>query len=155
MKLSKRIQEIQPSVTISISGKAKAMKAEGKPVLSFSVGEPDFNAPECASKAAIEAINRGESHYTLNPGIVELRQEVCNYYKRSFNLDFTPAEVIIAPGAKPLLYQALQVLADPGDEVILFAPAWVSYVEQIHLAGAKEKLVDTISTGLEPTRENL
>ncbi len=155
MKLSKRIQEIQPSVTISISGKAKAMKAEGKPVLSFSVGEPDFNAPECASKAAIEAINMGESHYTLNPGIVELRQEVCNYYKRSFDLDFTPAEVIVAPGAKPLLYQALQVLADPGDEVILFAPAWVSYVEQIHLAGAKEKLVDTVSTGLEPTRENL
>lgn len=155
MKMSQRIQAMKPSVTISISGKAKTMKAEGKPVLSFSVGEPDFNSPECASKAAIDAINRGESHYTLNPGIVELRQEVCNYYKRSFNLDYTPAEVIIAPGAKPLLYEALQVLADPGDEVILFAPAWVSYVEQIHLAGATEKLVDTVSTGLEPTRENL
>jgi aspartate aminotransferase len=64
MKLSKRILEIQPSATISISAKAKAMKAEGKPVLSFSVGEPDFNSPECASKAAIEAIQRGESHYT-------------------------------------------------------------------------------------------
>jgi aspartate aminotransferase len=153
MKLSKRILEIHPSATISISAKAKAMKAEGKPVLSFSVGEPDFNSPECASKAAIEAIQRGESHYTLNSGIIELRKEVCNYYKRRFGLEYAPDEVLVAPGAKPLLYEALQMFVDPGDEVLLFSPAWVSYVEQIHLAGGKEAIVDTLKTDLIPTKE--
>ena len=137
MKLSKRILEIQPSATLSISAKAKTMKAAGKPVISFSAGEPDFNCPECASKAAIDAINRGESHYTLNSGIIELRQEISNYYKTRFGLEYSPDEILVAPGAKPLLYEALQMLVDPGDEVILFAPAWVSYVEQLHLAGGK------------------
>lgn len=153
MKMSKRILEIQPSATISISAKAKTMKAEGKPVISFSLGEPDFNSPECASKAAIEAINRGESHYTLNSGIIELRKEVCNYYKRRLGLEYAPDEVLIAPGAKPLLYEALQILVDPGDEVLLFSPAWVSYVEQLHLAGGKDVIVDTLKTDLIPTKE--
>ena len=153
MKMSKRILEIQPSATLSISAKAKTMKAEGKPIISFSLGEPDFNSPECASKAAIEAIERGESHYTLNSGILELRKEVCNYYKRRFGLEYAPDEVLIAPGAKPLLYQALQMFVDPGDEVLLFSPAWVSYVEQIHLAGGKEVIVDTLKTDLIPTKE--
>ncbi|MGD9666802.1 MAG: pyridoxal phosphate-dependent aminotransferase [Synergistaceae bacterium] len=153
MKMSKRILEIQPSATLSISAKAKTMKAEGKPIISFSLGEPDFNSPECASKAAIDAINRGESHYTLNSGIIELRKEVCNYYKRRFGLEYTPDEVLVAPGAKPLLYEALQMLVDPGDEVLLFSPAWVSYVEQIHLAGGKDVIVDTLKTDLIPTKE--
>ena len=153
MKMSKRILEIKPSATLSISAKAKTMKAEGKPVISFSLGEPDFNSPECASKAAIEAIERGESHYTLNSGILELRKEVCNYYKRRFGLEYTPDEVLVAPGAKPLLYEALQMLVDPGDEVLLFSPAWVSYVEQVHLAGGKDVIVDTLKTDLIPTKE--
>lgn len=155
MKLSERILAVKPSATVSISNKAKEMKAAGKPVISFSIGEPDFNSPECASKAAIEAIKRGESHYTLNSGITELRKEVCKYYKNRFNLDYAPDEVIIGAGAKPLLYSALQLLVNPGDEVILFAPAWVSYTEQIHLAGGKESLVDTIATDLIPTKEAL
>lgn len=155
MKLSDRILAVQPSATVSISNKAKEMKTAGKPVISFSVGEPDFNSPECASKAAIEAINRGESHYTLNSGIIELRQQICKYYKDRFGLDYAPNEVIVSPGAKPILYSAMQVLVNPGDEVVLFAPAWVSYVEQLHLAGGKESLVDTIKTDLLPTREAL
>lgn len=153
MKMSKRILEIQPSATLSISAKAKTMKAEGKPIISFSLGEPDFNSPECASKAAIDAINRGESHYTLNSGIIELRKEVCSYYKRRFGLEYTPDEVLVAPGAKPLLYEALQMLVDPGDEVLLFSPAWVSYVEQVHLAEGKDVIVDTLKTDLIPTKE--
>lgn len=153
MKMSKRILEIQPSATINISAKAKTMKAEGKPVISFSLGEPDFNSPESASKAAIEAINRGESHYTLNSGIIELRKEVCSYYKKRFDLDYTPDEVLVGSGAKLLLYEALQMLVDPGDEVLLFAPAWVSYFEQIHLAGGKDIIVDTIKTDFIPTKE--
>ncbi|MBQ9882671.1 MAG: pyridoxal phosphate-dependent aminotransferase [Synergistes sp.] len=155
MNFSKRIMNIKPSATLSISDKAKAMKAEGKPVLSFSAGEPDFKSPEAANTAAIEAIRRGESHYTPTSGIAELRSEVCRYYKERFGLDYAPNQVTVAPGAKPLLYEALQALADEGDEVILFAPAWVSYVEQIHMAGGKEKVVDTISTDLLPLREKL
>ncbi|MEG1823995.1 MAG: pyridoxal phosphate-dependent aminotransferase [Cloacibacillus sp.] len=155
MKFSKRIMNIQPSATLSISGKAKTMKDEGKPVISFSTGEPDFKSPAAANDAAIEAIKRGESHYTLNPGIMELRQEVCKYYKERFGLDYKPSEVIIGSGAKPLLYEAMQALVDEGDEVIIFSPAWVSYVEQLHMAGGKEAVVDTIATGLVPTKENI
>lgn len=155
MKFSKKILNIKPSATLSISAKAKNMKAEGKPVLSFSAGEPDFDSPKSARDAAIAAINRGESHYTLNSGIPELRQAVCDYYKKRFGLEYTQNEVIVASGAKPLLYEAMQALVDEGDEVILFAPAWVSYVEQIHMAGGVEKVVDTISTELLPTKENL
>ncbi|MBR4400532.1 MAG: pyridoxal phosphate-dependent aminotransferase [Synergistes sp.] len=155
MNFSKRIMNIKPSATLSISDKAKAMKAEGKPVLSFSAGEPDFKSPEAANSAAIEAIKRGESHYTPTPGIPELRAEVCRYYKNRFGLDYAPGQVTVAPGAKPLLYEAMQALVDEGDEVILFAPAWVSYVEQIHMAGGREKVIDTISTNLLPTKEKL
>lgn len=155
MKFSKKILNIKPSATLSISAKAKNMKSEGKPVLSFSAGEPDFDSPKAARDAAIAAINRGESHYTLNSGIPELRQAVCDYYKKRFGLEYAQNEVIVASGAKPLLYEAMQALVDEGDEVILFAPAWVSYVEQIHMAGGAEKVVDTISTELLPTKENL
>ena len=103
MKFSKKILNIAPSATVSISAAAKNMKAEGKPVLSFSMGEPDFGSPKAANDAAIDAIKRGESHYTLNTGIIELRKAVCDYYKNRFGLEYTPAEVIVAAGAKPLL----------------------------------------------------
>lgn len=155
MKFSKKILGVKPSATVSISGKAKTMKAEGKPVLSFSMGEPDFNSPKCVRDAAIAAIERGESHYTLNSGTMELRREICDYYKKRFGLEYSPNEVIVGAGAKPLLYEALQALVDDGDEVVLFSPAWVSYVEQVHLAGGVEKLVDTLQTELLPTREAL
>ena len=150
MKLSDRILQIKPSATLSISGKAKQMKAEGKPVISFSVGEPDFATPQAGALAGIEAIKRGESHYTLTSGIMELRKEICSYYKKRFGIEYAPDEVTVASGAKPLLYEAMQVLVNPGDEVILFAPAWVSYVEQLHLAGGKEVLVDTMKTDFVP-----
>lgn len=155
MKFSKKILNIKPSATMSISDMAKAMKAEGKPVLSFGAGEPDFGSPDAANEAAIEAIKRGESHYTPTAGIAELRTEVCSYYKKRFGLDYAPNQVVVAPGAKPVLYEAMQTLIDDGDEVILFAPAWVSYVEQIHMAGGREKVVDTISTDFLPTKGNL
>ena len=155
MKLSKRILAIEPSATISVAAKAKALVSEGKSVISFSMGEPDFDSPESASKAAIAAINRGETHYTLSSGITELREEICLYYKKRFNLNYDISEVIVSTGAKPLLYEALQVLVDPGDEVLLFAPSWVSYIEQLHLAGGKEVMVDTIATDLVPTKDAL
>ncbi len=155
MKFSKKILIIAPSATVSISATAKNLKTEGKPVLSFSMGEPDFDSPTAACSEAIEAIKRGETHYTLNTGIMELRKAVCDYYKKRFDLEYSPSEVIVAAGAKPLLYEAMQALVDDGDEVVLFAPAWVSYIEQLHMAGGIEKIVDTISTGLLPIKEKL
>ena len=153
MTLSDRIMNIKPSATMSISGKAKMMKAAGLPVISFSAGEPDFATPACAQKSAIDAINRGESHYTINAGIAELRREICIYYKNRFNLDYEISDVLVSSGAKPILYMAMQMLINPGDEVLVFAPAWVSYVEQIHLAGGKESVIDTVKTDFIPTRE--
>lgn len=155
MKLSKRILSILPSATMGVAAKASALKSEGKPVISFSLGEPDFDSPKSALNAAIDAINRGETHYTLSSGITELRKEICNYYKKRFNLDYEVSEVIVSSGAKPILYEAIQTLVDPDDEVLLFAPSWVSYVEQLHLTGGKEVLVDTITTDLIPTKEAL
>lgn len=155
MKFSNRVLNMKPSATISISSMAKNLKSEGKPVLLFSMGEPDFSSPQAANDAAIEAIKRCESHYTLNPGIVELREAVCGYYKKRFGLEYAPTEVIVGSGAKPLLYEAMQVLVDNDDEVVLFAPAWVSYIEQLHLAGGVEKIVNTMSTGLLPQKEKL
>lgn len=155
MKFSKRILNVTPSATVGISNTAKKLKDEGKPVLSFSAGEPDFGSPKTAVDAAIDAIGRGETHYTLNSGITELRRAVCDYYGKRFGLRYEPSDVIVASGAKPLIYEALQALVDDGDEVVLFAPAWVSYLEQLHMAGGVEKIVGTMSTGLIPTKENL
>ena len=152
MKVSRKVKSIQPSATLAVSGKAKQLKAEGKPVLSFGTGEPDFASPEAACKAAQEAITRGESHYTANSGIPELKSAVSAYYKRHFNLDYSGAEIIVSNGAKQLLYQAAQTLIDPGDEVLIFAPAWVSYVEQVNLADGKPVTVETAGTGFVPTR---
>ena len=155
LKFSKRILNIQPSATIYISAMAKTLSTQGKHVISFSLGEPDFGSTQAANDMAIEAIKRGESHYTLSQGIIELREAVCGYYEKRFGLEYKPEDVIVGTGAKPLLYEALQVLVDNGDEVVLFAPAWVSYVEHVHLAGGVEKVVDTMSTNLLPTREKL
>lgn len=143
---------IQPSATLAVSGKAKQLKAEGKPVLSFGTGEPDFTPPEAACKAAHDAINRGESKYTVNSGIPELKSAVSAYYKRHFNLEYGAPEIIVSNGAKQLLYQAAQTLIDPGDEVLLFAPAWVSYVEQVNLADGKPVTVETADANFVPTR---
>ncbi|MDR1885588.1 MAG: pyridoxal phosphate-dependent aminotransferase [Synergistaceae bacterium] len=152
MKFSDRIMSIKPSATIGISGLANKMKAQGHPVISFSAGEPDFDSPSGAVSFAIDAIKRGETHYTLNQGILELRQEVCGYYKRRFGLSYSPDEVIVTPGAKPLIYEAIMALVNPGDEVLLISPAWVSYVEQIRLAGGVEAIVDTLDTAFVPTK---
>ena len=153
MKISRRAANIQESATLAVSGKAKELKAAGKPILSFSAGEPDFISPAAAMDAARAALDRGETHYTANSGIPELKNAVRDYYKRHFGLEYAAQEVIVACGAKPLIYEALQALVDPGDEVLVFAPAWVSYVEQIRLAEGVASVVETADTGFMPTRE--
>lgn len=155
MKISKRAADIQESSTLAISAKAKELKASGKPILAFSAGEPDFVSPKAATDAARDAIDRGETHYTANSGIAELKSAVQKYYKNRFSLEYAASEIIVASGAKPLIYEAAQVLVDPGDEALLFAPAWVSYVEQIKLADGVPVVVETAETGFMPTRERI
>ena len=141
---------MQPSATLEVSAKAKALAREGKPIISFGSGEPDFTSPPSAMTSAKEAIDRGETHYTPATGIPELKEAVADYYARRFGLKYSPQQVLIGAGAKPLIYEALGCLVDPGDEVLVFAPAWVSYVEQIKLCDGKEVVVDTSRSGFLP-----
>ncbi|MCL1941855.1 MAG: pyridoxal phosphate-dependent aminotransferase [Synergistaceae bacterium] len=150
MKLSQRAARMEASATLAMTAKAKALKREGKPVISFSAGEPDFDSPVCAQEAAFEAIKTGQTHYTPSAGIPELREAVAGYYSEHFGLKYEPAEVVVGCGAKPLLYVTLGCLIDPGDEVIIPVPAWVSYVEQLKLFDGVEVLIDTAKTGYVP-----
>ncbi len=150
MILSERALRLEPSATLAVVAKAKAMKREGKPVISFGAGEPDFNSPDSALRYGKEAMDAGHTHYTPGTGIPELREAVCDYYKDRFGLEYAPGDVVIGAGAKILLYEALSCIINPGDEVIVFAPAWVSYVEQIRLCEGKEVILDTSDTGFIP-----
>ncbi len=150
MILSERALRLEPSATLAVVAKAKAMKREGKPVISFGAGEPDFNSPDSALRYGKEAMDAGHTHYTPGTGIPELREAVCDYYKDRFGLEYAPGDVVIGAGAKILLYEALSCIINPGDEVMVFAPAWVSYVEQIRLCEGKEIILDTSDTGFIP-----
>jgi aspartate aminotransferase len=119
------------------------------------MGEPDFSSPKPALEAAREAMDRGETHYTANSGIPELKRAVAEYYKRHFGLEYSPKEIIVSGGAKQILYEALQVLVDTGDEVLIPVPAWVSYVEQAQMAEGIVRAVETSDTGFVPTRERM
>lgn len=142
MKLSRRAAAISPSPTLAIDAQAKAMKAKGIEVINFSAGEPDFDTPEHIKQAAVEALAAGFTRYTPVAGIPELRQAVCDYL-RGRGVDYEPADIVVSSGAKHSLYNAMQVLLDDGDEVILSAPYWVSYYEQIKLAGGEPVVVNT------------
>ena len=155
MKLSRRALKMEPSATLAVVGKAKKLKAEGKPVVSFGAGEPDFNSPPSALAYAKEAMDKGETHYTIATGIPKLKELVVNYYSNRFNVTAKPEQVIVGAGAKPLIYEALACLVDPQDEVLVFSPAWVSYVEQIKLCGGKEIIVDTSDTNFIPSIEKV
>ena len=146
LRLSSRAQRLLPSATLTVVSKAKALKREGKPVISFGAGEPDFNSPDPALKYALEAMQQGKTHYTPGTGIPELKEAVSRYYSERFSLEYNPEQVLIGAGAKPLLYEALGCLVEPGDEVVLFTPAWVSYLEQIRLFGGEALSVDTSDT---------
>ena len=153
MKLSERITRMAPSATTAMAAKAKELKDQGRPVVSFTTGEPDFNSPEAARTWAIRAMDEGQTHYTVNAGMKELRQAAADYYERHFGLRYNVNEVLTGTGAKQLLYEAMGCLVNPGDEVILFAPAWVSYYEQIRLFDGVPVIQDTQSTGCVPDPE--
>lgn len=153
MKTSERANKIQPSATFAVSALAKKLKEEGKPVLAFSAGEPDFVSPAVVMDAARAAIDRGETHYTANSGIAELKTAISNYYRNRFGLAYSNSEILVSSGAKSVLYELMQTLVDPADEVLVFAPAWVSYVEQIGMAGGTAVGVEMADTGFMPARE--
>ena len=135
MRLSKRVKQLAPSVTLVASAKAKALKQQGKDVLNLSVGEPDFATPVNIQEAAIEAITSGRaSYYTPSAGIPELRQAVVQSVQRNYGLTYKSSNVLITDGAKFSLYLLFQALLDEGDEVIIPVPYWVSYGEQVKLA---------------------
>lgn len=135
-ELSQIAQAVRASTTLAIDTLFKQMKADGIDVIGFGAGEPDFNTPDNIKEAGIAAIRDNFTRYTPASGIVELRQAICTRLKADCDLDYKPAQIVAASGAKHALYIALQTLVNPGDEIILPAPFWVSYYELIKMAGA-------------------
>lgn len=141
-KLSQIAMNIQPSATLAVDTKAKALKAEGKDVLNFGIGEPDFDTPEAIKAVGVEAIRAGKTKYTPAAGTVDVRKAAAYRLKKDCDLDYDYTQIVIASGAKHVIYVALQVLVEAGDEVILPAPYWVSYLEMIRMAGGVPVVVD-------------
>jgi len=141
--ISKKIKGISESATIAISEKTNSMKAKGIDILSFSFGEPDFDTPENIKEAAIRSMRAGFTKYTTVSGIPELKKAIREKLERENNLLYSDSEIIVSCGAKHALYNLSQVLFEEGDEVIVLAPYWVTYPDQIKLAGGKPVIVDT------------
>lgn len=134
MKVSKKAMGISPSVTLEIDAKAKKLKADGLDVVGFGAGEPDFNTPRHVIEAAVTAMDQGKTRYTPASGTLELRQAICDKLLRDNGLTYQPSDIVVSNGAKHSLFNAFQAVLDPGDEVLLPAPYWVSYYEQIKMA---------------------
>ena len=133
--LADRMKTLAPSPTLAMQAKAKAMRAQGIDVISFGAGEPDFDTPARIKDAAIRAIEKGQTKYTEVGGIPELRAAVCQKFKRDHGLEYAPDEVTVSCGAKHTLYNIVMALINPGDEVLIPSPYWVSYPEQVRLLG--------------------
>lgn len=141
LSLSARAGLLKPSPTLGITAKANAMKAEGIDVVSFAAGEPDFNTPEPIIRAAIEALEAGFTKYTPSAGTKDLKEAIAGKLARENSLHYSPDQIVVSCGAKHSVYNTMQVLLDPGDEVILLAPYWMTYADQIRLAGGNPVVV--------------
>jgi aspartate aminotransferase len=137
------MKTLAPSSTLAVQARAKALRARGVDVISFGAGEPDFDTPERIKDAAIRAMRRGQTKYTEVGGIPELKAAVCTKFTRDNGLDYEPAEILVSVGAKHTLFNAALALLDPGDEVLVPRPYWVSYPEQITLVGGVPAAVPT------------
>lgn len=156
MKLASRVQQVPPSVTLAISAKAKAMKAEGIDVLNFSVGEPDFNTPKHIVDAAKKALDDGKTRYGPAAGEAKLRALIAQTLSQETGLDYKADNIIVTNGGKHSLYNLMVAVIDPGDEVIIPAPYWLSYPEMVKLAEGVPVIVATdASTGYKITPELL
>ncbi|MGJ3247708.1 MAG: pyridoxal phosphate-dependent aminotransferase [Elainellaceae cyanobacterium] len=156
MKLAARIEHVAPSLTLAISAKANAMKADGIDVCSFSAGEPDFDTPEHIRAAAKQALDQGKTRYGPAAGEPKLRQAIADKLQRDNTLCYGADNIIVTNGGKQSLYNLIQVLIEPGDEVIIPSPYWLSYPEMVKLAGGTPVIVKTdASTGLRITADQL
>ena len=154
--LSNRIKSLPVSQTLAMAAKARELKAAGKDIISLSLGEPDFNTPDFIKDAAIEAINEGYNSYTPVDGYVELKEAICTKFKRDNNLHYTPNQIVVSTGAKQSIANIAQVLLNPGDEVLLPAPYWVSYSAIAILCEATfVEIPSTIDTDFKITPEQL
>ncbi|MGP1908178.1 pyridoxal phosphate-dependent aminotransferase [Metabacillus sp. JX24] len=147
MKLADRVSALTPSTTLAITAKAKELKAAGHDVIGLGAGEPDFNTPQHIMDAAVNAMNAGQTKYTPAGGLAELKKEIISKFERDQGIAYKPGEVIVCSGAKHALYTLFQVLLNDGDEVIIPAPYWVSYPEQV-------KLADGVPVYVEASEEN-
>ena len=136
-KASDALSRVQPSATIAVSMKARELRAQGIDVIGLGAGEPDFDTPDHIKQAAIDAISRGETKYTNVDGIVELKDAICAKFKRDNALSYKPSQVHVAPGGKPVIFNAFIATLNPGDEVVIPTPYWVSYPEMARLCGAE------------------
>jgi aspartate aminotransferase len=141
--LSQRVQKVKPSATLAVTAKAGELKAQGIQIVPMGSGEPDFDTPINIQKAAIEAINNGETRYTAVDGTPALKQAIIDKFKRENNLDYSNAEVMVSSGGKQVFYNLCQAVLDSGDEVIIPAPYWVSYPDMVILADATPVIVET------------
>ncbi len=144
MKFSKRIQSIQPSMTLAVDAKAKELKANGVDVIGFGAGEPDFNTPDVIKQAGIKAIEQNATHYTPAGGTVALKQAIIDKLKRDNGLGYEKNQILVSCGAKHSLFNLAQVLWEEGDEIIVPAPYWVSYPDIIRYAGASPVIIETL-----------
>lgn len=143
MKLSQRVQRIKPSPTLAMTARAAQLRAEGKDIIGFGAGEPDFDTPDHIRQAAIEAINAGFTRYTAVAGIAPLRQAVCDKFRRDNGFDYRPSQVLVSVGGKQSFYNLAQAILDSGDEVVIPGPYWVSYPDMVLLADGKPVIIDT------------
>jgi aspartate aminotransferase len=154
--LSRRINTLQPSLTLAITALAKELKAQGRDIISFSAGEPDFSTPQRIKDEAIKAINEDFTCYTAVQGIPELLKAINDKLKRDNNLDYTPSQIIVSNGAKHSLFNLFEAVIDEGDEVIIPAPYWVTYPELVEYCGGKPVIIQTDDiSGFKITAEQL
>jgi aspartate aminotransferase len=141
IKTSARIQRVKPSPTLAVTALANQLRAEGRDVIGLAAGEPDFDTPQHIKQAAIEAINNGMTKYTAVDGTAELKQAIINKFKRDNGLDYEADQIIVSVGGKQAFYNLAQALLNPGDEVIIPAPYWVSYPDMVKLADGEPVIV--------------
>ena len=139
--ISNSIKRIKPSPTIAVTQKARELKGAGKDVIGLGAGEPDFDTPDNIKKAAIDAINRGETKYTAVDGTPALKKALVNKFKRENNLTYLPEQISVGTGGKQVIFNAILATVNPGDEVIIPAPYWVSYPDIVLLAGGTPIIV--------------
>ncbi|MFY9399049.1 MAG: aminotransferase class I/II-fold pyridoxal phosphate-dependent enzyme, partial [Desulfomonilia bacterium] len=153
MKISKVVSGIPASPTLSLTAQVKKLKAEGKQVIGFGAGEPDFDTPDFIKESAIEALRKGNTKYTPVDGMPELKEAICANVHADYGLSIRPENVIVSCGAKHSLFNLFLTLFEAGDEVLCPAPCWVSYPPMIEITGAKAVIIDTRSNGMQLTAD--